>query len=159
VFTHLMRRSSRCSMLSRSTLTVRRSRSSSGYPCHDRRLEARWWGQKIFDIVARLKEQLLDPPLEMIAKVPACQTAPGPRVEVHYVLVVPEGVSQNMQWHFPKGRSENQKGDDHRSNTSLLLGDAFLNQSEFTLVKNVSSHVSMYCFDANIVWASSFLRY
>jgi hypothetical protein len=73
--------------------------------------------QEFFDVVARLKEQLLeDPPPEKVTKVAASQTAPGTHVQVRCLLVVPEGESQNMQWHFPKGRSENWKGDDHRSN-------------------------------------------
>jgi hypothetical protein len=76
--------------------------------------------QKIREIIAILKNELReDPPLKK-SKTAAGQAAP--LVQVRYLLVVPkdEAQSQNLQWDFPKGWSQNWKRNDHRGEVYCL---------------------------------------
>jgi len=72
--------------------------------------------QNIRAIVKILKEKLAgDLPARKAQKVAAEQDIATPRVQVRYLLVVPEGhSSQNLQWHFPNGWSKSCNKDDHR---------------------------------------------
>jgi hypothetical protein len=76
--------------------------------------------QKICEIIAILKNELReDPPLKK------SKTAAGQAdllVQVHYLLVVlkDEAQSQNLQWDFPKGWSQNWKRNDHRGKVYCL---------------------------------------
>ena len=79
--------------------------------------------QKIRDIVASLKSQLSEaPPPKKTRKVAVGQSARAsePLVQVRYLVVVPEGRSLNLQWHLPKGWSENCMENDHRGNVYCL---------------------------------------
>lgn len=79
--------------------------------------------QKIRDIVASLKSQLSEaPPPKKTRKVAVGQSARAskPLVQVRYLVVVPEGRSPNLQWHLPKGWSENWMENDHRGNVYCL---------------------------------------
>jgi hypothetical protein len=96
--------------------------------------------QKIFkfDIVTRLKKQLLeDPPLEKITKLAASQAAPGPHVQVRYSSFrkASPGICSGT---FRKGGARIGRGGDHRA--SLLLGDPSLSIPSAPLF----SHIYMY---------------
>ena len=92
--------------------------------------------QKIREIVTILKNELReDPPLKK-SKTAAGQAAP--LVQVRYLLVVPkdEPRSQNLQWDFPKGWSQNVMGNDHRGKVYCLEVPLAVSS---TIIKNVSS--------------------
>jgi hypothetical protein len=79
--------------------------------------------QKICDIVASLKRQLSEgPPPKKTRKVAVGQSARAsePLVQVRYLVVVPEGRSPNLQWHLPKGWSENWIKNDNRGHVYCL---------------------------------------
>jgi len=82
--------------------------------------------QKIRNIVASLKDQLFeseDPPPRKSRKVAVGQNAScslEPLVQVRYLVVVPKGRSENLQWNLPKGWSENWMRDDHRGDVYCL---------------------------------------
>ena len=80
--------------------------------------------QKIREIVAMVKDKLLeDPPTKKI-KMATGQAAPTQLVQVRYLLVVPtdgsESESQDLQWDFPKGWNHDYKKIDHRGNVYRL---------------------------------------
>ena len=92
--------------------------------------------QKIREIVTILKNELReDPPLKK-SKTTAGQAAP--LVQVRYLLVVPkdEPQSQNLQWDFPKGWSQNVTRNDHRGKVYCLEVPLAVCS---TIIKNVSS--------------------
>jgi len=78
--------------------------------------------QNIRAIVKILKEKLAgDLPARKAQKVAAEQDMATLRVQVRYLLVVPEGdSSQNLQWHFPNGWSKSCNKDDHRGDVYCL---------------------------------------
>jgi hypothetical protein len=92
--------------------------------------------QKIREIIAILKNELQkDPPLKK-TKMAAGQA--GPLVQVCYLLIIPkdEPQSQNLQWDFPKGWSQNwEKNDHHGKDYCLQVSLAVCS----TIIKNVSS--------------------
>jgi hypothetical protein len=80
--------------------------------------------QKIREIIAILKNELREDPPMKKSKTAAGRAVPlvQPLVQVRYLLVVPKGESQsqNLQWDFPKGWSQNWKRDDHRGEVYCL---------------------------------------
>ncbi|KAF8803006.1 hypothetical protein BYT27DRAFT_7196153 [Phlegmacium glaucopus] len=69
---------------------------------------------KIRNIIASLKDQLRENSLpKKSRKMSDKQTAAQPLVKVHYILVVPNGRSQQLQWNFPKGWKRNCQRNDH----------------------------------------------
>jgi hypothetical protein len=77
--------------------------------------------QRIRNIIANIKRQLLeDPSPSKARRVPARRAAATPVVHVRYLLVVPEGDSKDVAWHFPNGWNENWKINDHRGKVYCL---------------------------------------
>ena len=75
--------------------------------------------QKIRGIIAQLKEQLGKKPPKK-KKTDTGQSESGPSVEVRYLLVVPKGDSNNLQWRFPKGWNRICMKNDHRGDVYCL---------------------------------------
>jgi hypothetical protein len=80
--------------------------------------------QTIRNIIATIKRQLLEVPSGLsprkARKVPGRRAASNPVVIVRYLLVVPEGESKDVAWHFPKGWNEDCKIIDHREEVYCL---------------------------------------
>jgi hypothetical protein len=94
--------------------------------------------RKIRNIIAILKDELReDPPLNK-SKTANGQATPTPLVQVRYLLVVPKDgpQSQNLQWQFPKGWSQNRKKNDHGGNVYCLEVPLAVCS---TIIKNLSS--------------------
>lgn len=91
-------------------------------PWHDGGLAVGY--QTIRNIIASIKRQLLEDPSgpspRKARKVPSRRAASDPVVHVRYLLVVPEGDSKDVAWHFPKGWNENCKIIDHRGEVYCL---------------------------------------
>ena len=71
--------------------------------------------RNIREIIAILKDELREGPPLKKSKTAAGQATAKPLVQVRYLFVVPkdEAESQNLQWQFPKGWSQNRKKNDH----------------------------------------------
>jgi len=78
--------------------------------------------RQIREIIAILKDKLQEGPPLKRRKTAGGQATSTPLVEVRYLLVVPkdESQSQNLQWQFPKGWSQNRKRNDHSGNVYRL---------------------------------------
>jgi len=76
--------------------------------------------REVRKIVAILKEQLSQRRPRKRGKFAAGQIPLMSTVEVRYLLVVPKGDSQDLQWQFPKGWNESVSRDDHCGNIYCL---------------------------------------
>lgn len=92
--------------------------------------------QKIREIIAILKDELGENPPLKKSKTAAGQGAP--LVQVRYLLVISKDdpLSQNLQWDFPKGWSQNWKENDHRGKVYCLEVPLTVCS---TIIKNVST--------------------
>ena len=93
--------------------------------------------QKICEIITILKDELRESPLLKKSKTAGGQATSTPSVQVRYLLVVlkDKSQSQNLQWQFPKGWSQNRKRNDHTGNVYCLEVPLVVCS---TIIKNVS---------------------
>jgi hypothetical protein len=94
--------------------------------------------RKIHNIITILKDELRESPPLKKSKTAGGQATSTPSVQVRYLLVVPkdESQSQNLQWQFPQGWSQNRKRNDHNGNVYRLEVPLAVCS---TIIKNVSS--------------------
>ncbi|KAF8802999.1 hypothetical protein BYT27DRAFT_7196147 [Phlegmacium glaucopus] len=100
----------------------------------------------IRNIIASLKDQLRENSLpKKTRKMSDKQTAAKPLVEVHYILVVPNGRSQ-LQWNFPKGWNMSCERNDHR-------GPVYCWEIPLVVVRS-SIIQNILCLNSSLLWYS-----